>query len=239
MTRRVRKKIERSVRTALNAWARRKLSREGNLLSYIERYIDTTHWTSRYYYKWWRIFSYVRTEKPVQILELGSGISSLIMTLALQMNEAEGHPKGAITSLEENSGEYFENLLESIPADLRTYITFVHSRKIEKTWGMFHGVCYEHVPDKAYDFIFIDGPTTTLGSGDHGFDGDVLNILASTDQELTVMIDNRKSTCAVLRILFGMKIQFHRFGNIGFGRISKKDMRVGATGLGDNLFGIS
>src|SRR3546814_2050505 len=95
---------------------------QGNtvLWDLLSRAARGTEVTGASYSDYWTLYEQVRLHKPVEILELGTGISTVAMAQALRENEAEGHPRGRVTSMEEDA--YWHGVaLENLPEDVRAY----------------------------------------------------------------------------------------------------------------------
>src|SRR3546814_7785871 len=103
--------------------------------------------TGASYSDYWTLYEQVRLHKPVEILELGTGISTVAMAQALRENEAEGHPRGRVTSMEEDA--YWHGVaLENLPEDVRAYVEILHSPKVDGFYKCFRGVQYAGIPDR-------------------------------------------------------------------------------------------
>ena len=95
------------------------------------------------------LYSWIRHYKPKEVLELGTGKSTIAMAIAMQENGF-----GQITSMEDNA-KWFNTAQELMPQGLEPYIDLRMS-PISTYKGGYH---YERVPLRPYEMAFIDGPT--------------------------------------------------------------------------------
>lgn len=157
------------------------------------------------------LYEEVRKYKPKEVLECGAGVSTFVLAYAVTEN---GH--GRVTSVDE-LGWWMDKVRESLPERLRDCAELIVSEKTEHKYSLFRGASYKDIPDRPYDWIYIDGPTTSLGEGadmQKTFDADFLKILARSKGSVRVLIDNRKTTCWVLNKVTG-KVRFDSIRNIG------------------------
>ncbi len=155
--------------------------------------------TYPHYAKYYILYKTIRNLKPLYTLELGSGISSLIIGFALKENGG-----GVLVSMEE-SGEYGKEVMETIGHE---YPIELHIEEaIEDKYTDFEGNRYQNIPRKPYDFIFIDGPRTKK------VDLDVFYILEYCPNA-RVLIDNRKRTFDAFKSRF--RSSFNTITNIGY-----------------------
>lgn len=89
---------------------------------------------------------------------------------------------------------------------------------MEDRFSLFRGVRYRDVPDKQYDFVFVDGPkTTSPADGAPTFDFDFLHILRAAEYPVSGLIDKRVSTCFVLQQVLGVeKLRYSPVLHLGF-----------------------
>lgn len=219
-------KFNKKIRKFLDwyAWWRLQRMEEGELWRLLEDYKKKTHFSGVYYYKYLKLYTTIKTKKFKEILECGSGVSTVIIAFALKKNGG-----GRVTSMEEHTDEYYEQLLKIFPNELREFVDFHSSPKILDYYGLFCGVRYTKVPERVYDFVFIDGPSTGSPlNKQYTFDFDFIFVLLNFPiKEICALVDNRKSTVWVLRHILGdRKVRYHHISNLGYVKtISKKDLR--------------
>ncbi len=221
------KKITRGVRKIYYLLDRRKIEKERDLcelMNAIEKNSSFNCW--KYCSKLLRLYNLIRVKKFKEVLEFGSGISTIIIALALKLNEQESGIKGRLTSMEENNGAYFDFVKNTIPVDLNRYVDLISSPKVDDNYYFFHGVRYKDIPDRKFDFVLIDGPTTScVSNGQKAFDLDFIRVLEKSHSPLDAMVDNRRTTCYVLKFILGKKVKFNYFINLGFiSSVSKSDI---------------
>jgi hypothetical protein len=147
------------------------------------------------------LYEVVRRLQPNNILELGSGISSLVICHALNQNNDETEKMGMLFSMEENDF-YHENIKSIFPKKYSKYVNFLHSPRKEKEFEKLLGSYYENIPNIKYDFIFIDGPTDRKpGDTRKSFNADLVNLIndnllddfyAVLDQRITTYLSYKK-----------------------------------------------
>ena len=122
-----------------NRHARRLLEGHAVLWSLMQEAARGTAVTGASHSDYWTLYEEVRRHRPIEILELGTGISTVVLAQALRENEAEGRPRGRITSMEEDAG-WAQTAGERLPAVLRPYVEIRHSQKIDGFYRIFRGV---------------------------------------------------------------------------------------------------
>ncbi|MET4699449.1 hypothetical protein ABIE65_002481 [Constrictibacter sp. MBR-5] len=187
-------------------WAERRLRANPVLWDLLTRVAHGTEVTGASYSDYWTLYEQVREQKPVEILEMGTGISTVAMAQALRENEAEGAPRGRITSMEEDA--YWHGVaVERLPQEMRPYVEILHSPKVDGFYKCFRGVQYESIPDRPYDFVFSDGPERhSPVNGDKLFDLDLIHVVRRSDRPVRALVDNHYLTFYVLQKVFGPKL---------------------------------
>jgi len=173
------------------------------------------------------LYEEVRRWRPAEILELGTGISTVVMAYALKENEAEGGPRGHITSMEEDA-DWHRHACASLPGDLAAYVDMVHSPKADGSYKMFRGVQYESVPRRAYDFVFSDGPERhSPVNGDKLFNLDLIQVVARSETPIRAVVDNHYLTFYVLQKVFGPELARYsvRHKLMFVGPVTRDDVR--------------
>lgn len=160
----------------------------------------------------WTLYTHIKKYRPKEVLECGAGVSTFVLAYAIAENG-----NGRVTSVDE-LGWWLEKVRESLPEFLKKHVELLLREKVEHRHSLFRGARYKDIPDRPYDWIYIDGPTTSLGEGadmQKTFDADFLEILARTKGTVRGLIDNRKTTCWVLHKVIG-KVQFDAVRNMGY-----------------------
>jgi hypothetical protein len=205
--------------------AYRNLAHNERLWRELIRYQDRSQSTGCSLSDYWELYKAVRLRKPKEILECGPGVSTLILSYALMENEQEGF-RGRITAMEEL--ESYRQMAEVLLPDyLHPYVEFIQSPRVEESYSLFRGVRYRDVPDRAFDFIFVDGPDLRSPSdGTLTFDFDYLHIVRNSEIPVYGIVDYRLSTSYVLQIVFGTeKVKFSALQELAFvGPCTKYDL---------------
>jgi hypothetical protein len=210
-------------RRVLEFTARRKIKNNKVLWNSLQDYLAKTQSTGCGYIDYWYLYEYVRKHRPVEILECGTGVTTLIMAIALMELEAEGHKVGRITSMDSHE-EYLQMSKDLLPESLQKYVDFSFSALMEDSFSIFQGIRYENIPNREYDFVFVDGPDyKSQSSGMLKFDFDFLYVLQKASQPVAGMIDKRVSTCFVLQQLLGAdRVKYNPVAHLGFIKPSTK-----------------
>ena len=173
---------------------------------------------------YWAIYNHVRKYKPAEILECGTGVSTVVMAYALIENEKDGY-KGRITSME-SINEYLIMAKNLLPNHMKKYVEFVLSPVIEDKYSFFRGMRYEKIPaDRDYDFVYVDGPSYHCPvDGSVTFDYDFLHVLKKSKANVSAIIDKRVSSCYVFQKVLGKeKVKYNAITHLGFVKPSCKN----------------
>lgn len=149
------------------------------------------------------LYEQVRRHKPREILECGTGISTLVLAQALLDNTRDGAPPGRITSMEDHEA-WYATARDALPAELDGVVELVHSPKVDGFHRIFRGVRYAQVPERNYDFVFSDGPDRhSPVTGEKLFNLDLIDVIRRSEQPLRAVVDNHYLTFYVLQKLLG------------------------------------
>lgn len=194
--------------------AREELKKNSELWDTLEAYLKSSSSTGCSYIDYKALYDYVRQNKPVEILECGTGVSTIVIASALKENAKEGIT-GRVTSMEDQE-KYFQIAQQLLPEHLSAYIDLRLSPRKEYSFAFFRGVGYENLPKLAYDFVFIDGPDYDAPSdGSNAFDFDFLNVVMNSSKPVFALQDSRFSTAFVLQRLFGPdKVNYDPISNL-------------------------
>ena len=203
---RLRKRIVDRLVAAGNRRAERTLRADKELWSLMTDYATGTAVTGAAYSDYLTLYEQVRTHRPVEILECGTGISTVVLAQALRRNETEGAPRGRVTSMEDNL-DWHGIAKANLPAALAPYVELVHSPKVDGYYKLFRGVQYEQIPDRPYDFVFSDGPDRRSPvNGDKLFNLDLINVVRRSDRPIRAVVDNHYLTFYILQKVFGVAL---------------------------------
>jgi hypothetical protein len=212
----------RIVTTARRKWAeidaKRRLRRT-SAWKPLQQYLERTNSTGCSYIDYWHIYRSVREHKPKEILELGTGASTIVLAYAIIENGF-----GRITSMEENQ-RWFGHAMVLMPEGLPVEILL--SETVEDCIGMFRGIRYKDIPDRPYDFVFIDGPSYKTASGDIAFDFDLISVVSKAETPLRAIIDKRITTCFVMQRLLPGKVRYRNHLGLSFVEpVTKADLKT-------------
>ena len=211
-------------RRVLEYFAEWKIRKNKVLWGSLQEYLKKTKSTGCGYIDYWYLYDYVRKNKPVEILECGTGVTTLIMATALLELEGEGHKVGRITSMDSHR-EYLDMSRDLLPEPLKKYVDFHCSDLMEDFFSIYRGIRYKDIPNREYDFVFIDGPDYKSSLDDMlTFDFDFLYLLQKTEHPIAGMVDKRVSTCYVMQQLLGTdRVKYDPVAHLGFIKPSTKN----------------
>lgn len=157
----------------------------------------------KHYAKYSELYNFIKDRKPKFVLELGSGVTTLV---ALQAFKEVG--SGTLISIDED--DYFGGTVKKIADEMFPGASWeMHIiPAVTGKYKDFIGTHYESLPDHPYDLVFVDGPQT-----EH-VDLDVFYILEK-NPDTPVIIDVRHDTVNALRTLYP-STRFSYFKNLGF-----------------------
>lgn len=186
--------------------ARLKLERvgDGSLYNELTRYHAQTKSTGCQWSDYWTLYAAIRKYHPREVLECGTGASTLVIAHALQENGA-----GRVTSMEEGA-EWFAMAQRLLPSRYSSVVDLRVSDTIIDGHAMFRGIRYRDVPHRLYDFVFIDGPNQAKGLGQaESCDFDFIDILRRSTTPVRAIVDSRTGTFwTIARILGHDKVRF-------------------------------
>lgn len=174
------------------------------------------------------LYEQVKTFKPKEILECGTGITTIVLAQALLENAREnGGKPGRVTSMEDDRA-WFEVAGSRLPADVAPVVDLVHSPKVDGFYKCFRGVMYETLPDRPYDFIFSDGPDRhSPVNGDKLFNLDLINVVRRSEHPVRAVVDNHYLTFYILQKVFGVELARYSVSHklMFVGPVTKDDVR--------------
>ncbi|MCB1377027.1 MAG: class I SAM-dependent methyltransferase [Alphaproteobacteria bacterium] len=173
--------------------------------------------TGANYFDYWLLYSHIRKTGAKEVLELGPGLTTLVIAQALYENGG-----GRVTAMEDLP-QYFEALHKIIPEHLRPFIDAHLSPSHQVHYGPFRGKAYQSIPERDYDFVWVDGPNYDRETE---YDADILQIIAKRDKPLTAFVDSRVGSCFIYSLVFGKKFRYDYIRRIGKLTASKRDMKT-------------
>lgn len=231
-------KLEIFLRKMSQIHARRKLQQNADLWKELQEYLRKTESTGCGYIDYVSLYETVRSSKPIEILECGTGVTTLVIAHALMENEMETGVSGRVTSMEEHAG-WLEMSRKLLSPQYQKYVAFELSDTIEDRYSLFRGVRYAAIPDRPYDFVFVDGPKYKSPlDGAATFDFDYIHVLRRTDKPVGCLIDKRLSTVFVLQQLLGSdKVRYSTVAGLGYVEpCTRDDLGTIATAISSRNF---
>jgi len=128
-------KLEILLRKLAQIKARRILKRNDLLWSALQEYLQETKSTGCGYIDYACLYQTIRSAKPVEVLECGTGVSTLVIAHALMENESEPGRGGRVTSMEEHEG-WLDMSRKLLPDKYAKYVDFRLSGTIEDKYSL-------------------------------------------------------------------------------------------------------
>jgi hypothetical protein len=118
----------------------------------------------------------------------------------------------------EEHEEWLQMSRSLLPARYADHVEFVLSDTIEDMYSLFRGVRYASIPERPYDFVFVDGPKyQSPVDGGATFDFDFIYVLRNSVTPVSCLIDKRLSTVFVLQQLLGSgKVRYSTVQGLGY-----------------------
>lgn len=197
-------------------WAKMQMWRHRELWRALQDYLKQTKSTGCNMTDYWVLYRTIRRLRPLEVLECGTGVSTLVIAYALMENERETGKRGRVSSMDEHAA-WLEMSRKLMPATYGAYVDFCLSGTCEDSFSFFRGMRYAALPDRAYDFVFVDGPNTISDrDGQPTCDFDFIHILRQSDRPMAGLIDKRVSTCFVYQQLLGRKFKYGPVLHLGY-----------------------
>lgn len=206
--------------------AEKKIKANLPLWNLLKAYIEKSPSTGCSFSDYLVLYNYVKKHKPKEILECGTGMSTVVLAYALKENYQEGGVMGRVASMEEDGG-YYEKAMGLFPDSLKEYAEIFLSSAVEDTRDFFRGVRYKDIPNRKYDFVFVDGPDLMINpkNPELSFDYDIVRVIANSDTPVAGFVDTRTSTCFIYSLIFGDKFRYDYVRKLGIVEpCTKKDV---------------
>lgn len=202
---------------------------DSKLYELINLYISRSNSTGCNWIDYVTLYKNIRRNKYKEIFEAGTGVSTLVIAYALcenHMEEGIHNNPGKVTSMEELP-KYFNLARKLMPKYLRNYVDIICSETVQDYYSIFTGMRYKDIPDKPYDFCWIDGPDFKVSKriGRLSCCFDFIHILKNSDKPISGFVDGRSSTVYTLQNIFGENvIKFiNRGGYLGIINSAKRE----------------
>lgn len=178
-----------------------------NLLS---EYVSKTNSTGCNKTDYNTLYMNIRNFKFKEIYEAGTGVSTLIIAYALYKNYKEFKIKGRVTSMEEIK-KYYDQSINLLPNFLKPFVDFRLSEVVFDYHMIFCGNRYKNIPDRKYDFCWIDGPRFNISDkkGRSTSDFDCIYLIRDRNLNISGLVDGRIHTVYMLKEIFGEKIEYY------------------------------
>jgi predicted O-methyltransferase YrrM len=185
-------------------------------------------WITIYY-----VYYYIIKKKPKNILELGSGLSTLVILNAINyVRNIDSRYTPKFISMENNK-KYLINTKKKIAKKYRSQVNLVLSKTIKDNFLIFSGYRYAKLPQIRYDFIFVDGPNYKDKNG-MSCSFDIVYILKNISKKFYCIIDKRTATTYIMQKLIGNKsIKLSKINRISFLKVNYKNLK---NSLNSNQF---
>ena len=172
------------------------------LFKEITKYRKKSSSTGTKYTTLYMIIKEIRKLKPKNILECGTGLSTIVICHIIRKINYNESYKPIFISME-NHKDWYNHAIKILPEKYKDLVKITLSPRKEFKYNFFRGYGYSSIPNYAYDFCFIDGPDYVDDKGS-SFDFDIVNIfLKSKIKNIRGVVDTRVTTCFAIQTLFG------------------------------------
>lgn len=153
----------------------------------------------------WLAVSEILKHKPLNILESGTGASTLVLAEAVRAIQRDDETyKAKIISME-SVQKWYLVAKDNLPDDYSDIVEIIYGPRKKIEYALFRGYVHQNIPDRNYDYFFLDGPDFKDEFGTT-FCADVIFVAQRTAKTtLRGVIDGRASTAFVLQTLLGVR----------------------------------
>ena len=165
------------------------------------------------------LYRFIRRKRPRHVLELGAGVSTVVMAHAVKLC-CDAGSQSHLVAMEDHSF-YHDELQKSFPEHLKPHVSLVLSPTEDVEFKGLVGRRYINKPRHEYGMVFIDGPEIPTQKEDASFfDGDVLDVREWNPGRFNAYLDCRIGTRDNLRKLFPEAVftwdRQHKFSTFEF-----------------------
>lgn len=230
---RIKNSLTRRFAKYLEQRAKHTVQKNTRLWALLNKYLKQSPSTGCSYSDYLALYNHIRVHKPKEVLELGTGVSTVVIAQALLENdeelEVEGDERSHVTSMEENE-DYYNHAQKLFPKELSLVTTIVLSPVVEDTYNFFRGVRYAQVPVRPYDFVFVDGPDYLMYPNGEvvTFCFDFIYQVLQSERPISAFIDTRLTTCLVYSHIFGKNFYYDPIRRLGIVKpVMRDDVKTG------------
>ncbi len=175
---------------------------------YVGAYLEQSVSTGCDYVDYLALYNHIRKHKPGYVLELGTGVSTVVIAYALQENGS-----GTVISMEDHQ-YYLDEAKKIFPNELAGFVEFHFSPSGEKTRDFFRGGGYKDIPARDYEFVFVDGPNLLVSTdrgtdAEFGFNFDFIEAVKLSRKPVSGLIDTRTTTSFVYHLVLGDRFRYN------------------------------
>ncbi|MBE1292397.1 MAG: hypothetical protein JJ868_12685 [Shimia sp.] len=196
----MRKIIQRS----LNKYCRWRIGQTlPGVLDDLDAYKKKSNTTGTQWITLWMSVKSILKHRPEEILESGTGSSTMVLAATVQKLKAENpNYNGRVTSME-SVGAWHEIASKNLPEKYRAEVEIILGPREKFEMGFFRGYSHSNIPNRNYGFILLDAPAYDDENG-LSFCADVFKIMDFVQNDtLHGVSDGRASSVFVLQTLYG------------------------------------
>ncbi len=156
-----------------------------------------------------RLYELVVARRPRELLEFGSGCSTLVLALAARRAWARAATSGRFVSIESDP-EWAELNRAALPPELAQLCTIEYSPVVEAELGGVGAWRHERLPAGSPDFVYLDGPALT---DERPFSLDLLELEPSFAEGFVLVVDGRPANAHVLATQFKRRYRIQQRRN--------------------------
>ncbi|MCF8176963.1 MAG: hypothetical protein K9J74_00495 [Sulfuritalea sp.] len=211
-----------------NHWCRRRLFQAlPGIEDEIADYLRRSKTTGTKFPTLWRAVRIILKERPVLILECGTGLSTIVLAAAVKYLRASNTGyEGKIISME-SVEHWFETARKNLPDKYSDVVELVLGPREKYEFLFFRGYRHSNISPLDYDFVFLDGPSYDDDNGG-SFCADVFHVAeTSSAPVIRGVIDTRVSSVFVLQKVFGGRaVRYYPFIRTSDFSVKRRPFRV-------------
>ena len=178
----------------------RHLKAERDLWTVLDPICKASSSTGCTFHEMYLIYSHILRNKPAYVLELGPGVSTIVMGYAAKKLRTSGYACQVVAM--DDILFYYEDLKKLLPAELNDCVQLILSPVEDREVNGFIARRYVNKPQHEYGLVFIDGPEIPSQKEDPRYlDGDILDVAEWNKKPFTAYLDCRIGTRDALKVL--------------------------------------
>lgn len=197
----------------------RRLQADRELWAVLDPICKASSSTGCTFHEMYMLYAHILKHKPKHVLELGPGVSTIVMGYAAKKLRDSGLPCQVVAM--ENVPFYYDDLKKLLPSVLDDCVRLILSPTEDREVHGYIARCYTEKPKHEYGLVFIDGPEIPSHKEDPRYlDGDILDAAAWNKNAFSAYLDCRVGTREAIKELLPQATihwdRQHKFSRVTF-----------------------